>query len=684
MWRLAALYVLLNIVLGDDKITKVVELDYGIVSGEKYWDGDFYTFYGIPYASIPTGRDRFKGPLPPKSWEGILEANRRSTICHQCYFSGGSEEVLLDGDDDCLLINILSPLVASENNLLPVLVYIHSGAFSGGSGNMAFFYHLARHDVITVSFNYRLGAFGFACLGNEEIPGNAGLKDQVAALRWIQDNIKKFGGDPKRVTLAGFSVGAAMAELLSFSKSTIGLFDKLILESGSAFSPFAINRNPVETALNLAYAMGYNGTNKIEELTEFYLNAENKQLAEKSINYYLKNSTFGFSPCIENLHEGMEAILLESPIDVINKGEQNDVALLTGFANMEGISRTIKFGTWREEMNENLADFLPADLKFDSEKARNDTISAIRKRYFNDKELTAESLQNYVDYFSDSMFKTGIIKSAKLHADISKRPVYLYEFSYVGKLNIEHNYMDRIKGASHRDQTAYLLDFFGYTNNYKDLDVREKMTLMWTDFVKYENPTPYESFLITVKWLPYTKEERNYIEINKKMATKKDLFENSFEFWNKIYEKFYWNPIAPKFIKTEKKDGIKTNHNGKIKDGSDINTNSNMLNDNKIKQSEDTRPVSDSDTESKSKPEKAVKSESALKTDKDMKHQNAINPEKNPKNIDIKLEKDPEKKKPESVTKSKTNAKPESDGKTNKESHSESLRNSNVDKKSGA
>lgn len=365
-------------------------------------------------------------------------------------------------------------------------MYIHSGAFSGGSGNMAFFYHLARHDVITVSFNYRLGAFGFACLGNEEIPGNAGLKDQVAALRWIQDNIKKFGGDPKRVTLAGFSVGAAMAELLSFSKSTIGLFDKLILESGSAFSPFAINRNPVETALNLAYAMGYNGTNKIEELTEFYLNAENKQLAEKSINYYLKNSTFGFSPCIENLHEGMEAILLESPIDVINKGEQNDVALLTGFANMEGISRTIKFGTWREEMNENLADFLPADLKFDSEKARNDTISAIRKRYFNDKELTAESLQNYVDYFSDSMFKTGIIKSAKLHADISKRPVYLYEFSYVGKLNIEHNYMDRIKGASHRDQTAYLLDFFGYTNNYKDLDVREKMTLMWTDFVKYE------------------------------------------------------------------------------------------------------------------------------------------------------------------------------------------------------
>ncbi|OWR52684.1 carboxyl/choline esterase CCE001g [Danaus plexippus plexippus] len=645
MWRLAALYVLLNIVLGDDKITKVVELDYGIVSGEKYWDGDFYTFYGIPYASIPTGRDRFKGPLPPKPWEGILEANRRSTICHQCYFSGGSEEVLLDGDDDCLLINILSPLVASENNLLPVLVYIHSGAFSGGSGNMAFFYHLARHDVITVSFNYRLGAFGFACLGNEEIPGNAGLKDQVAALRWIQDNIKKFGGDPKRVTLAGFSVGAAMAELLSFSKSTIGLFDKLILESGSAFSPFAINRNPVETALNLAYAMGYNGTNKIEELTEFYLNAENKQLAEKSINYYLKNSTFGFSPCIENLHEGMEAILLESPIDVINKGEQNDVALLTGFANMEGISRTIKFGTWREEMNENLADFLPADLKFDSEKARNDTIT-------------------------------------KLHADISKRPVYLYEFSYVGKLNIEHNYMDRIKGASHRDQTAYLLDFFGYTNNYKDLDVREKMTLMWTDFVKYENPTPYESFLITVKWLPYTKEERNYIEINKKMATKKDLFENSFEFWNKIYEKFYWNPIAPKFIKTEKKDGIKTNHNGKIKDGSD--TNSKMLNDNKIKQSEDTRSVSDSNTVSKSKPEKAVKSESALKTDKDMKHQNAINSEKNPKNIDIKLEKDPEKNKPESVTESKTNAKPESDGKTNKESHSESLRNSNVDKKSGA
>lgn len=350
---------------------------------------------------------------------------------------------------------------------------------------MANFHFVARHDVITISFNYRLGALGFACLGNKEIPGNAGLKDQVAALRWIKKNIKKFGGDRNKVTLAGFSVGATMAELLSLSKATTGLFDKIILDSGSALAPFAINRDPIGTAKNIAISLGYNGTMTLEGLTEFYLNASLDGLAEKSVNYYLTNSTFGFAPCIENVLEGIEPILTESPLDILKKGENNDVAVLTGFADMEGLSRSIKFGEWREKMNDNFSDFLPADLLFDNVKLRDDFIKEVKKHYFDDKPVNAEALQKYVDYFSDSMFKYNIVKSAKLHAATNKNPVYLYEFSYTGKLNIEHNYMDRIKGASHRDQTAYILDFFGFTNNYKDLDTRERLTTMWTDFVKY-------------------------------------------------------------------------------------------------------------------------------------------------------------------------------------------------------
>ncbi|XP_045533324.1 esterase E4-like [Pieris brassicae] len=546
MWSLIFLFIFS--VSAED--SKTVELDSGWVVGKKYWNGDYYEFYGIPYATVPTGRDRFKAPLPVTPWENVLSASDTNKRCKQCYYTDASDEdVVLDGDEDCLVINVITPTIASETNPVPVIVYIHSGAFSGGTGNMAKFTYLARHDVVVVSFNYRVGAIGFACLGNEDIPGNAALKDQVAALRWIKKNIHKFGGNPNKITLAGFSVGASMAELLALSKASDGLINRLILESGSALAPFTINRDPVSTAWNIAQAIGYNGTANIDELTEFYLTANMKDLALKSLNYFLPNSTFGFAPCIEK-DQGLERIVTESPLDTLKKGDFKKIPVLTGFSNMEGLSRSIKFGSWREKMNENFSDFLPADLKFKTEDEKNELIKEIKKYYFNDKVINHESLKNYIDYFSDIMFKYSIMKSAQLHSSLSTNPVYLYEFSYVGKLNIQHNYMDRIKGASHRDQTAYILDFYGFTNNYKDLTTRDRMTTMWTDFAQYGNPTEYESALLSVKWPSYTKQSPMYLEINKNLQVKKGLFTKGFQFWDQIYSKYHWDPqpVNPEII----------------------------------------------------------------------------------------------------------------------------------------
>ncbi|CAK1550133.1 unnamed protein product [Leptosia nina] len=541
MWPLILFCVLA--VSADEEDFRIIKLDSGLVRGNKYWNGDYYEFYGIPYATAPSGRDRFKAPLPVKPWDDLLSATDSNKRCRQCYYTPESDDdVILDGDDDCLVMNVLVPKVTDESKKAPVVVYIHSGAFSGGSGMMARYGYLARHDVVVVSFNYRIGALGFACLGNEEIPGNAGLKDQVEALRWIKRNIAAFGGDPDKITLAGFSVGAAMAELLSLSKATVGLFNQLILESGSALSPFTINRDPVSTAWNIAQAIGYNGTENIEDLTEFYLNAEIKDLSLKSINYFLPNSTFGFAPCIERPQQGHEVIVSESPLDTLKRGDYDKIPVMTGFSNMEGISRSIKFGPWREEMNDNFANFLPVDLRFKTEEEKNEVISKIKKRYFKDKIINHESLQHYIDYFSDIMFKYSIMKSAKLHSSSSDDPVYLYEFSYVGKLNIQHNYMDKIKGASHRDQTAYILDFLGFTNNYKDLTTRDRMTTMWSDFVQYGNPTEYESALLAVKWIPYSDKAKNYLEINKNLQMKQGIFDEEFNFWDEIYAKFYWSP----------------------------------------------------------------------------------------------------------------------------------------------
>ncbi|XP_013135424.1 PREDICTED: esterase E4-like [Papilio polytes] len=560
MWWIGILFFGLVYAEGD---FRTVELEQGFVRGEKFWDGDYYEFFGVPYATAPTGRDKYKGPLPVKTWQGVFDAKVRNTVCYQTYYTGeDDEESLLSGDEDCLVINLLVPKLASEENLVPVMVYIHSGAFSGGNGNMAKFQYLARHDIIVISFNYRLGALGFACLGNEIIPGNAGLKDQVAALKWINKNVIKFGGDPTKVTLAGFSVGASMAELLTFTKSTEGLIDKLILESGSVLSPFTINRDPISTATNIAISMGYNGTGELDDLTEFYLNATPEVLVSKSLNFFLPNSTFGFAPCIENVHEGIEPFLTESPTDILKKGENQKLPVLTGFANMEGISRLIQFGKWRTPMTENFSEFLPVDLKFPDEKTKEEVAKEIKQRYFKGEEVNLENIQSYVDYFSDSMFKYWIMKSAKHHAGTSKKPTYLYEFTYVGNMNIKHNYMDRIHGASHRDQTAYLLDFFAWSNTYKDLDTRDRMTLMWTDFVKYGDPTAYETSLINFKWRPFNNQKAIYLQIDKVLTMKRNLFQEEYKFWDKIYEKYYWNPEPPKKVEIKKGENkIVTNEN---------------------------------------------------------------------------------------------------------------------------
>lgn len=427
----------------------------------------------------------FQGPLPVVPWDGVYPATNSRIVCYQTFYTGEeTEEIFVAGEEDCLVMNLLVPEIASEDNLLPVVVYIHSGAFSGGNGNMAKYSYLANHDIIVVSFNFRLGALGFACLGTEEIPGNAGMKDQVEALRWINKNIKKFGGDPNKVTLAGFSVGATMAELLVLSKSTEGLVDKLILESGSALSPFAINRNPVHTAFNIAKSVGYNGTENVKDLTEFYLNATNEVLVAKSLNFFLPNSTFGYAPCIES-KDSKDPFLTESPLEIMNRGEFPKLSVLTGFANMEGISRAIKFNTWSKMMNDNFKDFLPADLIFKTEKEEEEMVKKIKEFYFKGKEVSKDTLQEYIDYFSDSMFKYGIMKSAKIHATKSHRPVFVYEFAFVGSLSMKHQYMETIKGASHRDQSSYILDFFSFTNDYDDLNMRDQMTSMWSDFVKY-------------------------------------------------------------------------------------------------------------------------------------------------------------------------------------------------------
>lgn len=191
-------------------------------------------FRGIPYAAPLVGELRWREPQAAKPWSGVKPATAFGPSCMQDYNFGAMSE-------DCLTLNIWTPEWPVQSPKA-VMVWFHGGGDTEGGSNSPYFYgdSLARHGVIVVSVNYRLGVFGF--MAHPELTaesphhasGNYGLLDQIAALRWVKDNIAKFGGDPERVTIFGQSAGAADVERLMVSPLSEGLFARAIAESGAA------------------------------------------------------------------------------------------------------------------------------------------------------------------------------------------------------------------------------------------------------------------------------------------------------------------------------------------------------------------------------------------------------------------------------------------------------------------
>ncbi|MBN2526499.1 MAG: carboxylesterase family protein [Deltaproteobacteria bacterium] len=198
--------------------------------------GDTTEFLGIPYAKPPVGNLRFAPPQPVKPWKGILEATEYGLACTQASNPGFPTP---PNGEDCLLLNVFKPTDARTGDKLPVMVFIHGGAFIGGSGSDM--QQLSEvGDVIGVSMNYRLGALGF--LAHPEIDahrrrhvpsGNDGLRDQQLALKWVKKNIRAFGGDPNNVTIFGESAGSMSTCIQMVSPSAKNLANRFIMESAS-------------------------------------------------------------------------------------------------------------------------------------------------------------------------------------------------------------------------------------------------------------------------------------------------------------------------------------------------------------------------------------------------------------------------------------------------------------------
>jgi para-nitrobenzyl esterase len=228
----------------DSGAAPIVTIDGGVVRGAVVPGG--YVFLGLPYAAPPVGDLRWRPPLPPAGWQGMRDATRFAPSCPQ------PQNPALTGptSEDCLYLNVYTPtLGGSDDGGLPVLVWIHGGRFTLGAGRDYDGAKLATEGVVVVTINFRLGVLGFlahpALASRPGGPsGNYGLMDQQTALRWVQGNIGRFGGDPDNVTIAGQSSGGTSVLVHLVSRGSRGLFHRAVVQSGS----FALTQQSLATA----------------------------------------------------------------------------------------------------------------------------------------------------------------------------------------------------------------------------------------------------------------------------------------------------------------------------------------------------------------------------------------------------------------------------------------------------
>ncbi|MET0655379.1 MAG: carboxylesterase family protein, partial [Pseudoxanthomonas sp.] len=213
-------------------------------------EGPIQVFRGVPYAAPPVGKLRWRPPIPAPAWPGVKDATEFGAACIQPTARVQSiyAQDIGPTSEDCLTLNVWAPANAKD---APVLVWIHGGALRTGSSKEPFYdgAKLARRDLVVVSVNYRLGVLGYLAhpqLSGESalgISGNYGLLDQIAALRWVKDNIKGFGGDANNITIAGESAGALSVMYLLATPSARVLFDKAILQSAYMISTPELERS---------------------------------------------------------------------------------------------------------------------------------------------------------------------------------------------------------------------------------------------------------------------------------------------------------------------------------------------------------------------------------------------------------------------------------------------------------
>ena len=445
------------------RTTPTVQVNGGRISGQTNATGDIHAFKGIPFSAPPVGDLRWKEPQPVAPWSGVKACDAFAASPMQgspANFGPWTAEFLIPKEpisEDCLYLNVWTG-AKTPTEKRPVIVWIHGGGLNSGGAGVPIYdgEAMAKKGIVFVSLNYRVGIFGFFAHPEltRESPnhasGNYGLLDQMAGLKWVQQNIAAFGGDPKNVTVAGQSAGAWCVNCLVASPLCKGLFIKAIAESGALF----IGSRKITTTLAQAEEAGVITGGSLAELRAIPA----ASLLGKPYS----------ARCI--IIDGY--VLPRGLKDIFDEGKQNDVALLTGWNEDDGVS-TGKAKT-------------AAEFKRQAEQKYGANAAKFLQSYPANTDEEAAAAQAHLS--RDETFGLENYTWANIQAEKSVFKVYLYRFTR--KLPATGDYVKY--GSFHTGEVAYAYDNLRFINRcqWEDVDHRlaEVMSAYWANFAATGNP----------------------------------------------------------------------------------------------------------------------------------------------------------------------------------------------------
>ncbi|KAH8327058.1 hypothetical protein KR074_001377 [Drosophila pseudoananassae] len=472
----------------------------------------FEAFMGVPYAKPPVGELRFSNPKAMPKLRGVYNASRPRMDCIQKNYLLPTPIVY--GEEDCLFLNIYRPTRFRPANL-PVMVYIHGGGFFGGSAGPGVSgpeYFMDSGEVILVTVAYRLGPFGFLSTHDAAMPGNFGLKDQNMALRWVQRNIRYFGGDPSSVTIFGQSAGGVAAHMHLWSPRSRGLFHRVISMSGTANVPFAITDEPLRQARRLAELAR---VKKARELSTIKLtralrrvNAVDLLNAGDGLKFWDVDHLTNFRPVVEKGIPKGEVFLGEHPKDTLKNGKRPALPLLLGTVPGEGAVRVVNINenhTLRESFNSRFDDLLQELMEFplglDQQRLKQGMKLLVGEYFLGQHKVNDETVKGFMDLITDRGFKQALYNTIRQEVSRDSNPVFLYSFNYRGPLSYASAYtiadVSGKYGVVHCDDLLYLfrspLLFPDFERNSTEAQVIKSFVDYFVHFAKFGKPRNSET-----------------------------------------------------------------------------------------------------------------------------------------------------------------------------------------------